>query len=56
MKLYWIIDPLDRTATVLTRRADSWREQKLDAAGMLTTHRLPGFELKLADVFAVLPR
>lgn len=55
VKVYWIIDPLDRTATVLARRADSWREQKLDATGSLTTPRLPGFELKLADVFAVLP-
>jgi Uma2 family endonuclease len=52
VKLYWIIDPRDRTATVLTRQADRWQEQKLDAAGVLTTNLLPGLELKLADVFA----
>lgn len=52
---YWIIDPRDRTAMVLCRRADSWREQRLAGTGSLTNPRLPGFELCLADVFAVLP-
>ena len=55
VRLYWIIDPRDRTATVFTRRADQWQEQKLQAAGVLKTGLLPAFELKLADVFAVLP-
>jgi Uma2 family endonuclease len=55
VRLYWIIDPLTRSATVLTRRTDTWDEQRLDASGKLTTRLLPGFELKLADLFAVLP-
>ncbi|MBI4579378.1 MAG: Uma2 family endonuclease [Planctomycetes bacterium] len=52
VRLYWIIDPRDQTATVLTRRGDKWREQKLDSTGALRTSMLPGFDLKLADVFA----
>ncbi len=51
-RLYWIIDPCDDTATVLTRRIDKWHEQKLDINGVLKTDLLPGFELKLAEVFA----
>jgi Uma2 family endonuclease len=54
VNVYWIMDPRNRTATILTRRADTWREQKLDATGILTTSRLPGFELKLTELFAVL--
>jgi len=52
VKLYWIIDPQDESATVLRRRGDRWEETRLDASGVLTTTLLPGFELKLADVFA----
>ena len=55
VRLYWIIDPRDRTATVLSRRADKWQEQKLDSTSLLKTPLLPGFELRLADVFSVLP-
>lgn len=55
VRRYWIIDPRDRTATVFTRRADQWQQQKLDATGVLKADLLPGFELKLAEVFAVLP-
>ncbi len=52
VRLLWIFDPRDRTVTVLTRRGDQWREQKLDSTGVLKTNMLPGFELKIADVFA----
>jgi Uma2 family endonuclease len=52
VRLCWIIDPLDRTATILTRRGDKWHEQKIESDGVLKTNLLPGFELRLADVFA----
>lgn len=52
VRLYWIVDPRDRTVTVLTRRGDRWREQKLDATGVLKTSMLPDFELKVAEGFA----
>src|SRR5262249_55571614 len=42
VKAYWIIDPLDFTATVLTRR------------GVIRTALLPTFELRLTEVFAAL--
>jgi Uma2 family endonuclease len=51
VRLYWIIDPRDRSATILMRRGDKWREQKLDSAGILKTSLLPGFELSLTAVF-----
>jgi Uma2 family endonuclease len=54
VRLYWIFDPQSRSATLLTRRGDDWRAQKLDESGTVKTRLLPGFELKLADVFGVL--
>lgn len=54
IRAYWIIDPGPRTATVLTRYGDTWRERRLDTTGAIKTPVLPGFELKLADVFSVL--
>jgi Uma2 family endonuclease len=51
VRLYWIIDPEERTATVLRRQMDTWQEQRLDETGKLTTSLLPGFELALADLF-----
>lgn len=55
VRLYWIIDPITRSATVLTRSADGWQPSVLPEIGVLTTGLLPGFELRLASVFAVLP-
>jgi len=51
VQLYWIVDPEERTATVLRRRMDTWQEQHLDEAAKLTTSLLPGFELPLAGLF-----
>lgn len=55
VRLYWIVDPATRTATVLTRAADRWKRSSLLESGVLTTGSLPGFELPLATVFAALP-
>lgn len=54
VRLYWIIDPANRSATVLTRRADGWLRQTIDTSGELSTGMLPGLTLPLATVFAVL--
>jgi Uma2 family endonuclease len=54
VRLYWIVDPQQRTALVLTRRGDTWREERLTKASVLATALLPGLEIKLAEVFAVL--
>jgi len=53
VRAYWIVDPLTRTATVLTRRGDDWRRTKLDRRGVVRTALLPGFELRLVELFAV---
>lgn len=56
VRLYWIFDRRRRTATVLTRRGDQWDERKLDESGVLETPLLPGFRLKLSEVFSVVPK
>lgn len=50
VRLYWIIDPQAHVATVLRRRGDTWREQRLDSTAKLTTPLLPGFELPLTPI------
>ncbi|HEY3242395.1 MAG TPA: Uma2 family endonuclease [Phycisphaerae bacterium] len=54
VRLYWIVDPQQRTAMALTRRGDLWQEQRVGEPATLATPLLPGFELRLQDVFAVL--
>jgi len=56
IRAYWIVDPQTRTATVLARRTDTWRETKLDAAGTLKSAVLPGLEIPLTQVFAAIPQ
>lgn len=51
IKLYWLIDPRDRSATAFVRRGDEWREHKLTSNDTLRTHLLPGFELELSQLF-----
>ncbi len=48
---YWIVEPRDRSVLVLTRRADVWAERKLTSADVLRTALLPGFEVRVADLF-----
>lgn len=47
---YWIIDPLKRAGTFLTRRADVWLQKRLTVRGKWTTPLLPAFTLELARV------
>lgn len=55
VRQYWVIDPLTRSATIHIRRGDTWRKTKLGPRGVIRTALLPGFALRLAQVFAVLP-
>ena len=52
VRQYWIIDPLDRSATICHRRGDTWRKQQLTVRGKLKSGLLPEFELPLARVLA----
>jgi len=52
VRLYWIVDPGKRMVTALTRRGDTWAEQRLDASAALATALLPGLAVKIADLFA----
>ena len=56
MRCYWIVDPAGRGATILTRRGDTWSEQKLDSTATISTSLLPGFTLRMADVLAAADR
>jgi Uma2 family endonuclease len=47
----WLIDPLSRTVEIFEDAADG---KPLPVDGTLTSRYLPGFELGLADLFAVL--
>jgi Uma2 family endonuclease len=47
----WLIDPVARTAEVFEGDRDG---VQLDANGVLTSQVMPGFELPLRDLFAVL--
>ncbi len=51
---YWIVDPWERTVTVLVRDGDSWREQVYrndqGAEGLV----LPGFMVRVADLWAAI--
>ncbi len=48
---YWIVDPQKTSMLALTRRGDTWSDQELGADGVYKSRLLPGFELKLAEVF-----
>lgn len=54
VRLYWIVDPHERTVLVLTRRGDTWHEERLAATAVLKTPLLPSLEIKVPDIFAVL--
>ena len=49
---YWIFDPVNDDALLLELRDGEYVQRaRLDAAGILTTPRLPGLVIPLADVF-----
>ncbi len=48
---YWIVDPEDRTVTVLTLVGDYFEPIPLGDGGTIHSHVLPGLMLTLDDVF-----
>ncbi len=53
---YVIVDPQTRAVLDLTRHGDRWREQWIREHGEWRPALLPGFSLKLDELFAVLDR
>lgn len=51
VRLYWIVDPQDRTVTVLVRRTDTWESRVLKDDAALEMALLPGFRLPLTALF-----
>jgi len=52
VRLYCIFDQQRRAVTVLERHGGKWNERVLGEGDTLTTPLLPGFALRLSDVFA----
>ncbi len=48
---YWIVDPQDRTVTVLIRDGDAWREQVYRDDQQAPSLVLPGFALRVSDLW-----
>lgn len=48
---YWIVDPLKKQVTVMSRWRGSWKTAVLKSAQKLTTPLLPGFAMELKRVF-----
>ncbi len=50
---YWILDPIERKVIVLTRRGDLWHEQVFSGDQAAQGRILPGFSVRLPDLWAV---
>jgi Uma2 family endonuclease len=48
---YWIVDPLERKATVLTRRGDTWSEAVFRDEQVIVSLVLPGFATTVAELW-----
>jgi Uma2 family endonuclease len=48
---YWIVDPLKRQVTLLTRRGDSWNEAIYRNEQVIASLFLPGFATRVADLW-----
>jgi Uma2 family endonuclease len=48
---YWIVDPLKRQVTVLTRHGDDWHEIVLRDQQVITSLVLPGFATTVAELW-----
>ncbi|MGP0062233.1 MAG: Uma2 family endonuclease [Isosphaeraceae bacterium] len=49
---YWIVDPLKRQVTVLTRRGDTWNEAVFRDDQVIASLVLPGFATTVAELWA----
>jgi Uma2 family endonuclease len=49
---YWIVDPLERKVTVLTRRGDTWAEAVFRDDQVIASLVLPGFATTVAELWA----
>ncbi len=50
---YWIVDPIERKVTVLTRRGDLWHEQVFSGNQAAQGRILPDFSVRLPELWAV---
>ena len=48
---YWIVDPLERKVTVLTRRGDIWAEAVFRGDQVIASLVLPGFATTVAELW-----
>ena len=48
---YWIVDPLERKVTVLTRQGDTWAEAVFRAEQVIASLVLPGFATTVAELW-----
>jgi Uma2 family endonuclease len=48
---YWIVDPLERKVTVLTRRGDTWSEAVFRDEQAIVSLVLPGFATTVAELW-----
>ncbi len=48
---YWIVDPLERKVTVLTRRGDTWAEAVFRDDQVIASLVLPGFATTAAELW-----
>ena len=48
---YWIVDPLERKVTVLTRRGDTWSEAVFRDDQVIASLVLPGFATTVAELW-----
>jgi Uma2 family endonuclease len=48
---YWIVDPMERRVTVLTRRGDTWHEAIFRDDQVIASLVLPGFATTVAELW-----
>jgi hypothetical protein len=48
---YWIVDPMERRVTVLTRRGDVWHEAVFRDEQTIISRVLPGFATTVAELW-----
>ena len=52
LREYWIVDPLERKVTVLTRDGDTWSEAVYRGEQVIVSLVLPGFATTVAELWA----